>query len=125
LRKQLDEAKGDAVKQAGLRDELAIIDAGAQLAPDERVTATRERYLVGRKMTVGLVRNAATPGDVYLLDPASGVLASGDLVTLPVPFLDTACPQGWRRALDTLHTVQFELIVPGHGAPMRREEFEA
>ena len=125
LRKQLDEAKGDAVKRAGLRDELAIIDAGVQLAPDERITATREREFIGRKMTVGLVRNAATAGDVYLFDPASGVLASGDLVTLPVPFLDTACPQGWRRALDTLHAVQFELIVPGHGAPIRRVQFEA
>jgi glyoxylase-like metal-dependent hydrolase (beta-lactamase superfamily II) len=125
LQKQLGETMGDAAKQAGLRDELAIIASGAQLAPDERITATRERYFVGRKMTVGLVRNAATAGDVYLFDPASGVLASGDLVTLPVPFLDTACPQGWRRALDTLHAIHFVLLVPGHGAPMRREQFEA
>ena len=125
LQKQLDEAMGDAAKQAGLRDELAIIGAGAQLAPDERITATREHYFVGRKMIIGLVRNAATAGDVYLFDPASGVLASGDLVTLPVPFLDTACPQGWRRALDTLNAVHFELIVPGHGFPMHRDQFEA
>lgn len=53
------------------------------------------------------------------------MLASGDLVTLPVPFLDTACPQGWRNALDTLHAIDFKLLVPGHGEPMHREQFEA
>ena len=108
-----------------MRDEVAIIDAGARLVPDERITATRERHLAGRKMTVGLVQNAATAGDVWLFDPASGLLASGDLVTLPVPFLDTACPQGWRKALDTLHAVSFKLLVPGHGEPMHRQQFEA
>lgn len=125
LQSQLAAAGGDPAEQAGLRDELAIIDAGAQLVPDERVTATQERELAGRRMKVGLARNAATAGDVWLLDPASGLLASGDLVTLPVPFLDTACPQGWRKALDSLHSVAFKLLVPGHGEPMHRKQFEA
>jgi len=60
---------------------------------------------------------------VWLFDPASGVLASGDLVTLPVPFLDTACPQGWRKALDDLDGVKFTKLVPGHGEPMDRAQF--
>jgi len=34
-------------------------------------------------------------------------LIAGDLVTLPVPFLDTACPNGWRKALDTLDDQRF------------------
>jgi glyoxylase-like metal-dependent hydrolase (beta-lactamase superfamily II) len=125
LEKQLAAGADDPAKQAGLRDELAIIDAGARLAPDETITITSERNLVGRKMTVGLARDAVTAGDVWLFDPGSGLLASGDLVTLPVPFLDTACPQGWRKALDTLHAVAFKLLVPGHGEPMHRNQFEA
>lgn len=120
LEKQLATGADDPAKH----DELALIDSGARLAPDERIITTGERNLTGRKLTVGLVRNAATAGDVWLFDPASGVLASGDLVTLPVPFLDTACPQGWRKALDALHGVAFKLLVPGHGEPMRRKQFE-
>ncbi|MBS0418317.1 MAG: MBL fold metallo-hydrolase [Proteobacteria bacterium] len=124
LQKQLDAAADDTAKRA-TRDELAIIDAGTRLRPDKVITLTAERDLAGRKVRVGLARDAVTAGDVWLFDPASGVLASGDLVTLPVPFLDTACPEGWRKALDTLHAVPFKLVVPGHGEPMHRKQFEA
>ncbi len=124
LEKELAATPGGPAEQLGLRDELAIIDAGAQLAPDERITATRVIDFAGKRLKVGLARNAVTAGDVWLFDPASGVLASGDLVTLPVPFLDTACPQGWRKALDTLHAIDFKRLVPGHGEPMHREQFE-
>ena len=59
-----------------------------------------------------------------MFDPATRVLAAGDLVTLPVPFLDTACPKGWQKALADLAGVDFATLVPGHGAPMTRQEFE-
>jgi len=124
LEKQLAAGADDAASKA-TREELAIIDAGARLAPDEVITFSGERSLAGRKMRVGLARDAVTAGDVWLFDSASGLLASGDLVTLPVPFLDTACPEGWRKALDSLHVVPFKLLVPGHGEPMRRMQFEA
>lgn len=124
LQNQLAAAGGTPAEQTALRDELTLIDAGTQLAPNVRITATHEIELAGRKLKVGFAPNAATAGDVWLLDPASGLLASGDLVTLPAPFLDTACPQGWRKALDTLHTVTFKLLVPGHGEPMHRKQFE-
>ena len=47
-----------------------------------------------------LEARAVTAGDVWLFDPATRVLAAGDLVTLPAPFLDTACPERWKAALD-------------------------
>jgi glyoxylase-like metal-dependent hydrolase (beta-lactamase superfamily II) len=59
-----------------------------------------------------------------VLDRASGTLAAGDLVTLPVPFLDTACPPAWRQALQRLSAQRFERLVPGHGPVMIRAGFE-
>lgn len=106
-------------KSAGMREEMALIDAGDKLAPTEVITAGGERTLAGRRLVIGLERNAATEGDVWVLDKASGVLAAGDLVTLPVPFLDTANPDGWAAALDRLSRVDAKLIVPGHGEPMK------
>ena len=53
------------------------------------------------------------------------MLLAGDLVTLPVPFLDTACPEGWQAALGVLDATEFTSLVPGHGAPMDRAGFEA
>lgn len=106
-------------KSVAFRGEMELIDAGDKLAPDQVISETGERVLGGRRLLIGLEKNAATEGDVWVLDRASGVLATGDLVTLPVPFLDTASPEGWAAALDRLVKVDAKLIVPGHGEPMR------
>ena len=115
-------AAAPADKSAGFRSEMALIDAGDKLAPDEVIAAQGERTLAGRRLLVGIEKNAATEGDVWVLDRASGTLVTGDLVTLPVPFLDTANPEGWAAALDRLVKVDAKLIVPGHGDPMRPQD---
>jgi glyoxylase-like metal-dependent hydrolase (beta-lactamase superfamily II) len=73
---------------------------------------------------IGFESYAVTAGDVWLFDPATRVLASGDLVTLPAPLFDTACPEHWRAALGRLAAIDFKTLVPGHGAPMERHAFE-
>jgi glyoxylase-like metal-dependent hydrolase (beta-lactamase superfamily II) len=114
----------DPAARAAWEAEVAIIDAGQALAPDEVVTAGGQHTIAGRRLEIGLESHAVTAADVWVLDPATGVLAAGDLVTLPVPLFDTACPKGWLAALGHLAGANFELLVPGHGAPMTREEFE-
>jgi glyoxylase-like metal-dependent hydrolase (beta-lactamase superfamily II) len=115
----------DEAARTTFREEIARIDSGRALAPDLVVASRGARTLAGRRLEIGVERHAATAGDVWVLDEASGVLAAGDLVTLPVPLLDTACPAGWREALSNLSSVPFRVLVPGHGHPMGREDFEA
>jgi glyoxylase-like metal-dependent hydrolase (beta-lactamase superfamily II) len=112
-------AAAPAGKSGGYSAEIALIDAADKLAPDQVISAPGERTMAGRRLLIGLERNAATEGDVWVLDRASGTLVTGDLVTLPVPFLDTASPEGWAAALDRLVKVDAKLVVPGHGEPMR------
>ena len=100
----------------------ACIDAGPKLMPDVVIKESGMRTIGGREFYVGL-EQAATKGDVWLLDKESGVLVAGDLVTLPVPFLDTACPARWKESLDRLAKTDFELLVPGHGPPLTRRQF--
>ncbi len=115
-------AGDDAAKQAPWRAELALIDAGSKLYPDERISETSTRTIAGRTFRVGFESRAVTAGDVWLFDPATRVLASGDLVTLPAPLFDTACAERWRSALGRLAGIDFKLLVPGHGAPMGRAD---
>ncbi|HMB42459.1 MAG TPA: MBL fold metallo-hydrolase, partial [Luteimonas sp.] len=124
LQQQVAQAPADSRDVTGWREEIARIDQGARLFPTQPVTADADRDIAGRAVHVGLVRNAVSGGDVWILDRASGVLASGDLVTLPVPLFDTACPDGWREALARLDTVNFTTLVPGHGAPMDHAGFQ-
>jgi glyoxylase-like metal-dependent hydrolase (beta-lactamase superfamily II) len=126
-RKQLEDAIAqakDSTKTQPWRDEVAIIDAGHALYPDVTIDKTQTRRIAGRELIVHLESHAVTAGDVWVFEPKTRVLATGDLVTLPVPFLDTACPAHWKTALDKIAQVDFKLLVPGHGAPMQHAQFE-
>jgi glyoxylase-like metal-dependent hydrolase (beta-lactamase superfamily II) len=105
------------------REEVARIDAGPRLQPTQVVTAGQDRTLAGRRVYLGLERNAVSGGDVWLLDRRTRTLVAGDLVTLPAPLFDTACAEGWRAALQRLDAMDFERLIPGHGAPMTRAQF--
>ena len=111
---------------ARFRTELALIDDAAHLAPDVVIDAPGVRKIAGREFEVGLERYAVTAGDVWLFDRQSGVLASGDLVTLPAPFLDTACAPRWKESLDRIGKKNFELLMlagrPTGLVSERREE---
>ncbi|WP_457096781.1 MBL fold metallo-hydrolase [Lysobacter sp. P5_B9] len=110
---------------AGWREEVARIDSGDRLRPTRVVTAPQDVSLGGRRLHLGLERNAVSGGDVWLLDPATRTLVAGDLVTLPVPLFDTACSDGWRQALARLDAIDFGRLVPGHGAVMDHAQFAA
>jgi len=114
----------DPAAQRPWRAEVALIDAGPELRPDVKIEATRDHLLRGRKLRIGYAPNAVTAGDLWVFDPSTHVLAAGDLVTLPVPLLDTACPAGWQKALGEIAALDFEKLVPGHGEPMTRKGFE-
>ncbi|HEX7374540.1 MAG TPA: MBL fold metallo-hydrolase [Steroidobacteraceae bacterium] len=107
-----------------IRADTETIRNGNALKPDESITASRSLRLGGHRFDVHLARHAATDGDVWLFDSKSGVAATGDLVTLPAPFLDTACPAGWKAALAEVAAVPFKLAVPGHGPSLTQAQFD-
>lgn len=104
-------------------DEIARIDHGVWLHPTVPIIEDGRRRLSGRDLDIHLTTDAATDGDVWVYDLGSRTLIAGDLVTLPAPFFDTACPDGWRRVLEELDDQTFTRLVPGHGAVMDRKDF--
>ncbi|HSI53937.1 MAG TPA: MBL fold metallo-hydrolase, partial [Ramlibacter sp.] len=106
-----------------IRGDIATRRNPQALRPDVPVIASGSVTLAGVTLELHLAGNAATEGDVWVYQPATGIAAAGDLITLPVPFLDTACVKGWRSALDELAATPFVTVVPGHGAPMDRAQF--
>jgi glyoxylase-like metal-dependent hydrolase (beta-lactamase superfamily II) len=111
-------AKPDA--QQAMRAEIALIDAGTALEPTEVISRSARLTIAGRPLQVNLESHAVTAGDVWVFDPKTRLLLAGDLVTLPAPFFESACPARWRTALSRLQQARFDWLVPGHGAPMQR-----
>jgi glyoxylase-like metal-dependent hydrolase (beta-lactamase superfamily II) len=125
LVKEIPLAAKNPQAQASMRSELALIDQGAALGPTDIISKSAPLSIAGRALQLHLESHAVTAGDIWVFDPETRVLMAGDLVTLPAPFFESACPSGWRRSLAHLEKAPFEWLVPGHGKPMRRPEFTA
>ncbi|MEP6548364.1 MAG: MBL fold metallo-hydrolase [Gammaproteobacteria bacterium] len=124
LMTEIGRSAKDPGAQASLRTEVALIDAGAALGPTDVVAKSARLSIAGRALQLNLETRAVTAGDVWVFDPKSRVLLAGDLVTLPAPFFESACPPRWRDSLASLEKAPFVRLVPGHGAPMQRKEFD-
>jgi len=110
----------EPARRARLRDFLDVME---NLSPDVVLDRRQRLRLGGRSIDVHVAPHAVTESDVWLYDRSTRTAVLGDLVTLPAPYLDTACPDGWRTAMDEVWATPFRLAVPGHGAPMSRAQF--
>ena len=102
---------------------LSTMETPQALRPDVAIATSGTQHLSGRALSVRVTDDTVTDADLWIYDQTTRVAVVGDLVTLPAPFFETACPAGWQAALDAVWATPFTLAVPGHGAPMTREAF--
>jgi glyoxylase-like metal-dependent hydrolase (beta-lactamase superfamily II) len=120
--KYLNDPQIPAGIKEDIRAGLLTIQNGSSLRPDVEIKSSGVMSIGGRKFHVNLERYAATAGDVWVYDEPTGVAALGDLVTIPSPYLDTACPEGWSQALGHVTDTPFKIAVPGHGPLLSRAQ---
>ena len=87
------------------------------LLPDVAVDIGRSA-IAGRPLAVRVTANAVTAADLWLYDEKTGIAVLGDLVTLPAPFFETACPARWQEPLDEVWATPFR----ARGARTRRAD---
>lgn len=126
-RGQADKVLADLKTPEDKRKEIlrgrGVIDHPDRIRPNHVIEGSGRMMIAGRALGVHLARFAATEGDIWLYDPKTRVVIAGDLVVGLVPFLDTACADGWANALDEIAKTPFRTLIPGHGEPMRRADF--
>lgn len=126
-REQSDAALADPNTPASQRDQILrgrdVIDHPERIRPNHLVERSGRLKIAGRMLDVHLANFAATEGDVWLYDPKTRVAIVGDLVVDIVPFMDTACAEGWLKALGEIERTPFKTLIPGHGAAMNRTAF--
>ncbi|SEH19472.1 Glyoxylase, beta-lactamase superfamily II [Sphingopyxis sp. YR583] len=123
-RKALEAGEIPETAVADVKRDLATIARGKDLRPDVVVDEPLDVRLAGRPLSLRIARHAVTERDLWIYDSAAKRAIVGDLVTVPVPFLDTACPEGWLKALDDVAASGAEQIVPGHGPIMAIADFD-
>ena len=126
-RAQGDKILADPKTPAGQRKQIMRgryrIDHPDTLRPTDVVTKTATMRIAGRQLDVHLAKFAATEGDVWIYDRKTRTAIVGDLVVGLVPFMDSACPDGWSKALREIARTPFTTLIPGHGAVMTRTDF--
>ena len=131
LARNLEDAKKmlasttDAVRRDEIQIFIDTMAARDDLKPDVPLTRSGSVNVAGRTLDVRVTDKAVSDADVWLFDAPSKVAVIGDLVTVPVPFFETACPDRWKASLDEVWAAPFDAVIPGHGRPMTRAEFDA
>ena len=115
----------DALRKEEMQIFITTMEVRDHLRPDVALTRSAPTPLAGRTLDVRVTDKAVSDADVWLYDEQTRVAMIGDLVTVPVPYFETACPDRWRTALDEVWATAFETAIPGHGRPMTRAQFDA
>lgn len=86
------------------------------LPPTQTIDATEVREIGGRKLKLWHGGWGATPGDLAVIDLATGTAFGGALVSARrIPELRDADPAGWRKALTAFEALPIKKLVPGYG----------
>lgn len=80
--------------------------------------------LAGKALDVCVTDKAVSDADLWIYDTSSRVAVIGDIVTMPVPYFETACSDRWRASMDEVWATPFQTAIPGHGRPMTRDQFD-
>ncbi len=91
----------------------------ARIAPAEVFT---DRLLLDdadAPVEVRFLGRANTDGDAVVWLPRQRILIAGDTVVSPIPYGFGSFPGEWIGVLTAMRAMDFAVLVPGHGAPMR------
>ena len=127
LKAAIDATDTDAEAEA--RKQLAVQtnyrDAtDAVVATPPTMTLTKQMTLVrgGREIQLWFFGRGHTGGDVVVYLPEEKVIATGDLVTNGLAYMGNAYLSEWADTLDAVKELDFDTVLPGHGAAFQGKE---
>ncbi len=120
---QSDVAAASEADRAGLEEQLFVMenyrDALAEVRPTPpNLTLDRKMTIFSgdREIQLLFVGRAHTGGDVLVYLPAEGILCTGDLLVEGLAFMGDGYVNEWMDALDAVAELEFDTVLPGHGA---------
>ena len=124
LEQQVSEATGD--EKASLEAQLATLKRHTEALGEFQATppnTTLVRKLTlhrgAREIQMHHLGRGHTGGDVVVFLPAEKVVFTGDLLLAGAPYLGDSFTEEFVETLEKLKGLDFEMILPGHGAVVR------
>ncbi|HEY7642278.1 MAG TPA: MBL fold metallo-hydrolase [Steroidobacteraceae bacterium] len=87
----------------------------AYVVPDATFTDRMTLHLGSEELQLLYVGRAHTAGDLVLWLPQERIVATGDIVTGPVPLMPSPYVRDYAGALNRIKALDFKTLVPGHG----------
>ena len=123
------EKETDATKRAQGTQRAAALEAYRQelstfvatppaLTFDDHVTL----WLGGREVRLLHLGRGHTAGDVVVFLPRERIVCTGDLFNGYIGYMGDAYVDEWADTLERLAALDFETVIPGHGAPFRGKD---
>ena len=119
-------ASAPAADRAGLESQLAIAEtqlAGTQAIRVAPPTLTFADHLTlvrgGREIQLRYLGRAHTGGDIVVYLPKERAVITGDLLVAGTSYIGDGFTAEWPATLERLRALDFDVTLPGHGAPFR------
>jgi glyoxylase-like metal-dependent hydrolase (beta-lactamase superfamily II) len=134
VKKQIADEK-DPAKQGALQEELAAAQSdleqlkGLKFTPPNVTYSSRMTLYSGqREIQLLFFGGGHTAGDTVVFLPKERIVCTGDLMEGSpkgpfVPYLGDAMFSQWITSLDDLKKLDFDTILPGHGAPFHEKSY--
>jgi cyclase len=124
LRRMVARARGDSARAAARRGLQQVqryqqaVDAVTPVPPT--ITLSQQLTLIrgGREIRIVFLGRGHTGGDVVVHLPKERVLITGDLVGSGLPYLGDGYIDEWATTLEQLPSLAWDVMLPGHGAPV-------
>ena len=113
----------------GFRDWWANAPGGEEgqkgLVPTPPTTTMTDKmtlYRGDREIQLHYFGRAHTGGDVLTYLPAEKILFTGDMLLEGMPYMGDGFLEDWVQTLENLKSLDFNIVVPGHGRPFSDPE---
>jgi glyoxylase-like metal-dependent hydrolase (beta-lactamase superfamily II) len=125
---------GDAKERAQLETAMRVTEAHAKALqevtpkpPNVTFTDVMTLHKGGREVQVLFLGRGHTGGDTMILLPAERIVFTGDFFegrpgAGVLSYLGDAFIDEWPASLERLKALDFDVIVPGHGAPLKERQ---
>jgi len=124
----------DAKERAGLETSLGVTEAHMKATQEVKVkppnvtfTDSMTLYKGGREVQLHFLGRGHTGGDTMIFLPAERIVFTGDFFegrpgAGVLSYLGDSFIDEWPASLERLKALDFDVIVPGHGAPLRERK---